>query len=102
MKLKKELYSQQQKDLSNKIISILDLEEDGTITLYELDNNEHKQQEIMNLIPKLPLMQYHHTLNIFVYCLELVQVEVEVELVFELSEYLKLQYHINLRNLLVE
>ena len=51
MRLKSELYSNKQKDILNKIINILDLDENNSITLYELDNNENKKQQIMDLSP---------------------------------------------------
>jgi DNA-directed RNA polymerase subunit F len=35
-----------------KIISILDLENNNTYTLYELDKNEEIQNKIMELIPE--------------------------------------------------
>ena len=53
MRLKSELYAKEQEELSSKIISILDLDIDNSTTLYELDNNKEKQQEIMKLIPDI-------------------------------------------------
>lgn len=53
MKLKSELYKDEQIKLSNKIIDILDLDENNQITLYYLDNDEEKQNKIIELIPDL-------------------------------------------------
>lgn len=53
MKLKSELYKNEQIKLSNKIIEILELDENNQVILYYLDNNEEKQNKIMSLIPKL-------------------------------------------------
>jgi len=53
MKLKSELYKKEQIDLSNKIINILELDENNQIILYHLDNDEKKINKIMDLIPEL-------------------------------------------------
>jgi hypothetical protein len=53
MKLKRELYKDEQIKLSNKIIDILELDENNQIILYYLDNDEEKQNKIMKLIPEL-------------------------------------------------
>lgn len=53
MRLKSELYKQEQEDIKNKIISILDLEHKNTYTLYELDKNKEIQEKIMELIPEI-------------------------------------------------
>ena len=53
MRLKSELYKQEQEDIVNRIISILDLEHKNTYTLYELDQNKEIQQKIMELIPEI-------------------------------------------------
>ena len=50
MKLKSELYKEEQIEIINKIIDIIELN-DNKITLYELDNNKDKQKQIINLIP---------------------------------------------------
>ena len=42
-----------QEEIVNKIILILDLENKNTYTLYELDNNENIQKQIMDLIPEI-------------------------------------------------
>ena len=53
MRLKSELYKDEQIKLSNKIIDILELDENNQIILYNLDNDEVKQNKIMKLIPEL-------------------------------------------------
>ena len=53
MRLKSELYKEEQDCMINKIISILDLENKNTYTLYELDHNEDIQKQIMELIPEI-------------------------------------------------
>jgi hypothetical protein len=50
MRLKSELYKKEQEEIISKIITILDLENKNTYTLYELDNNENIQKQIMDLI----------------------------------------------------
>jgi hypothetical protein len=45
MRLKSELYKKEQDEITDKIISILDLENKNTYTLYELDKNEENQNE---------------------------------------------------------
>jgi len=47
MRLKSELYKKEQEEIVDKIIIILDLENKNTYTLYELDNNEKIQKQIM-------------------------------------------------------
>jgi hypothetical protein len=53
MRLKSELYKKEQDCIIDKIISILDLENKNTYTLYELDKNEEIQKQIMELIPEI-------------------------------------------------
>lgn len=53
MRLKSELYKKEQYEIIDKIITILDLENKTTYTLYELDNNEEIQNQIMELIPEI-------------------------------------------------
>jgi hypothetical protein len=53
MRLKSELYQKEQDEIVEKIITILDLENKNTYTLYELDNNEEIQKQIMELIPEI-------------------------------------------------
>lgn len=47
------LYHSQQIDIVNKIITILELDNYNSITLYELDNNINKQNQILNLLPDI-------------------------------------------------
>jgi hypothetical protein len=53
MRLKSELYKKEQEVVIEKIISILDLTNKNTYTLYELDKNVEIQQKIMELIPEI-------------------------------------------------
>jgi hypothetical protein len=53
MRLKSKLYKKEQDDITVKIISILDLENKNIYTLYELDQNEEIQTQIMKLIPEI-------------------------------------------------
>jgi len=53
MRLKSELYKKEQDEIIEKIITILDLENKNTYTLYELDKNEEIQNKIMDLIPEI-------------------------------------------------
>jgi hypothetical protein len=53
MRLKEELYKKEQDEILDKVIDILELDEENSITLYELDNDTEKQQKILNLIPNI-------------------------------------------------
>ena len=53
MRLKSELYAKEQQDIIKKIVTILDLENKKTYTLFELDNNREIQEKIMALIPEI-------------------------------------------------
>ena len=53
MRLKSDLYKKEQEEVIEKIISILDLKNKNTYTLYELDKNEEIQNIIMELIPEI-------------------------------------------------
>ena len=53
MRLKSELYKKEQDEIIEKIITILDLENKNTYTLYELEKNEEMQNKIMGLIPEI-------------------------------------------------
>ncbi len=53
MRLKKDLYKKEQELVIDKIISILDLNNKKTYTLYELDNNLEIQNKIIELIPEI-------------------------------------------------
>ena len=53
MRTKKKVYKKEQDEIIHKIISIVGIEDNKQITLYELDNYIKKQKEIMNLIPDI-------------------------------------------------
>ena len=53
MRLKSELYKNEQINLSNKIINILQLDDNNQIILYNLEQDEEKINKIMELIPEL-------------------------------------------------
>lgn len=53
MRLKSELYKDEQDEIIEKLINIIDLEDDNYIILHNLDNNETKKQEILDLIPDI-------------------------------------------------
>jgi hypothetical protein len=53
MRLKSELYKKEQDEIKDKIITILDLENKNSYTLYQLDNNKEIQNKIMELIPEI-------------------------------------------------
>jgi|SaaInlStandDraft_1057018.scaffolds.fasta_scaffold03449_2 hypothetical protein len=53
MRTKKEVYKKDQKEIINKIIKIIGIEDKKQITLYELDNDLKIQNEIINLIPEI-------------------------------------------------
>lgn len=47
--MKSELYKQEQEEIVDQIIEILELDDENSITLYALDNDEDKQKKIMKL-----------------------------------------------------
>jgi hypothetical protein len=53
MKLKRILYKKEQAELVDKIVNILELDNDNSIILYNLDNDKAKQQKILDLIPDI-------------------------------------------------
>ena len=53
MRLKSELYPKEQEEIANKIIDILDLDDKNSIILYDLDNDETKKKQLMDLIPSV-------------------------------------------------
>lgn len=53
MRLKQELYRTEQDDILQKIMDILELDKENSITLYELDKNLEKQQNILSLLPNI-------------------------------------------------
>ena len=53
MKLKSILYKKEQEEIVNKIINILELDNENSIILYNLDNDKTKQDKILGLIPEI-------------------------------------------------
>ena len=53
MRLKSILYKKEQDEILQKIINILDLDDENSITLHELDTNKKKQKLILDLIPTI-------------------------------------------------
>lgn len=53
MRLKSQLYQKEQEQIIDNIINILELDDKNSITLYELENDEHKVMSLMALIPIL-------------------------------------------------
>ena len=53
MRLKSELYKKEQNEILEKIITIMNLDDENSITLHELDTNKEKQQLILDLIPTI-------------------------------------------------
>lgn len=53
MKLKSILYKKEQDGLVDKIINILELDNENSIILYNLDNDQIKQDRILKLIPEI-------------------------------------------------
>lgn len=53
MRKKTELYQKQQEELIEKIINILELDDEDSIVLYDLDNDTEKINKLMDLIPDL-------------------------------------------------
>lgn len=53
MRLKSELYKNEQNEVIEKLIDIINLEDDNYIILHNLDNDEIKKQEILDLIPDI-------------------------------------------------
>ncbi len=53
MRYKTDLYAKEQNELIDKIIDILCLDDNNSISLYELDNDNTKTEMIMRLLPEL-------------------------------------------------
>lgn len=53
MKLKSILYKKEQNEIVDKIINILELDNENSIILYNLDNDKEKQNKILKLIPEI-------------------------------------------------
>ena len=50
MKLKSILYKKEQDGILDKLINILGLDDNNSTILYELDNDENKQKQILDLM----------------------------------------------------
>jgi hypothetical protein len=53
MRKKVELYKKEQDDIIEKLIQLLELDDQMSTTLYELDNNKIKTDAIMKMIPTI-------------------------------------------------
>ena len=53
MRLKSILYKKEQDIIVDKIINILELDDENSIILYMLDNDKIKQDKILELIPEI-------------------------------------------------
>lgn len=53
MNLKSILYRQEQEEIIESIIDIIQLDNNKSISLYDLDNDMEKQDKIMNMIPEI-------------------------------------------------
>lgn len=53
MKLKSILYKKEQDEILDKLINILGLDDNNSTILYELDNDENKQKQILDLLPDI-------------------------------------------------
>ena len=47
------LYKDQQQDIINKIINIIQLDNNNSFLLFDIDNNQDKINNILNLIPEI-------------------------------------------------
>lgn len=53
MRKKSELYREQQKELVNRILTIIELDSENSFVLHDIDTNPEKITKIMSLIPEL-------------------------------------------------
>jgi hypothetical protein len=53
MRNKKDLYKKDQDEIIDKIITLLNLDNNNSIILYDLDNDIDKQNKILELIPNI-------------------------------------------------
>ena len=53
MRFKNELYPKEQKAIKAELLDIIALDDNNNIVLYDIDNDEEKQQRIMNLLPRI-------------------------------------------------
>ena len=88
MRLKSELYKKEQDYITDKIISILDLDNKNTYTLYELDNN--KESKKRNIKRKVIIWLFKRFLKQFLKCVSM-NISLQLLLVF-LSATLKLHF----------
>jgi len=53
MKLKTDIYYKEQEEICNRILAILELDHRNSFVRSEIDNNEEKQQQIMDMKPEI-------------------------------------------------
>jgi hypothetical protein len=53
MRHKHELYPEEQSTIKEELLRMLELDDHHSILLSDLDNNASKQQQIMNLLPRI-------------------------------------------------
>ena len=53
MRLKNELYNEEQIKIKKELIDILELNNKNGFILYQIDNDEELKYKIMNLLPKI-------------------------------------------------
>lgn len=53
MRFKNELYPEEQKAIKSQLLDIIALDDKNSIVLHHIDNDEEKQQRIMNLLPRI-------------------------------------------------
>ena len=53
MRHKHDLYPEEQKIIKEELLEILGLDEHSSILLSDLDDNLDKQQQVMNLLPRI-------------------------------------------------
>ena len=63
MRTKNEVYKKDQEAIIDTIIKIVGIEDNRQITLYEMDNNEKMQKEIMDLIPEIRKYFYYNNIK---------------------------------------
>jgi hypothetical protein len=53
MRFKNELYPQEQEAIKSELLNIICLDDKNSIVLYNVDNDEEKQTNIMKLLPRI-------------------------------------------------
>jgi hypothetical protein len=53
MRFKNELYDEEQETIKIELLSIIRLDDKNSIVLYHVDNDEEKQDKIMQLLPRI-------------------------------------------------